>query len=517
MDLNRRQVLALGGALGLSAGAMALSSYQGHKPLSCDGFNAADYRRMPVLGLATSTPGEHDYLPDISGQIPAGLQGRLYRNGPGLFERAGQRKRCLLDGDGMVQAFTFANDRVHYRNRFVRTAKYQAETDAGQFLYPSWTTQAPGGFWRNLVLGNYPNQAGITVIHRDDRLFAFDEYKFPYELDPITLETLGESRLGLDSLPTVVSAHSKIDPASGEWIFFGVHYAREATLHLTIIDATGRLQHHQSIPLPRYTYLHDFFITEHYILINLPPVEIDLVNLLSGRRSMLGSLDWRPESGNQVLVLERRGNGSYQRFMAESAWMWHSLNAYETKSGQLIADFIGYTYPDHLLGRDPALLAIMDGRAGDFKNPGQLRRYHIDLNANRLTEERIDQGNCEFPYVDQRLIGRRHRYGYLAEVRRNDIFYNSITRLDCTTGKRTTFDFGPGRYCSEPIYVADRSAAGAASEETGWLLVAGHDGHKQKGFLGIFDSRAIAEGPVAMVNLEHRVPLSFHGCWNHLA
>jgi all-trans-8'-apo-beta-carotenal 15,15'-oxygenase len=41
------------------------------------------------------------------------LQGTLYRNGPGLFDRGGGRKRMLLDGDGMIQAYQFRNSHTY--------------------------------------------------------------------------------------------------------------------------------------------------------------------------------------------------------------------------------------------------------------------------------------------------------------------------------------------------------------------------------------------------------------------
>ena len=61
----------------------------------------------PYLGLATSLHEEHSYEARLEWAIPAQLRGTLYRNGPGLFDRGGFRKRNLLDGDGMVQSFRF--------------------------------------------------------------------------------------------------------------------------------------------------------------------------------------------------------------------------------------------------------------------------------------------------------------------------------------------------------------------------------------------------------------------------
>ena len=97
---------------------------------------------LPYAGLATTLSTEYDYAPHIEGQLPAALQGTLYRNGPGRFDRGGLRKRMLLDGDGMLQAYQFRNGRVRFRTRFVRTTKYVAEEAAGRFLSRTWSTHA---------------------------------------------------------------------------------------------------------------------------------------------------------------------------------------------------------------------------------------------------------------------------------------------------------------------------------------------------------------------------------------
>lgn len=87
--------------------------------------------------LGQSLREENAYAARVEGMIPAGLRGTLYRNGPGLFDRGGARKSNILDGDGMVQAFAFADDGVCYRNRFVRTEKFVEEDAQDRFSNPT--------------------------------------------------------------------------------------------------------------------------------------------------------------------------------------------------------------------------------------------------------------------------------------------------------------------------------------------------------------------------------------------
>ena len=334
--LTRRQFLWLAG--GATASLALLPGCAASPPLRKETFPDFGDEVHPYLGLATSLREEHDYEAAVEGMVPAGLRGTLYRNGPGLFDRGGLRKRNLLDGDGMVQAFRFHDGGVRYRNRYVRTAKFVEEEAAGTFIYPSWSTQVPGGvianFWGP---GRIRSQAGVTVYLRNGRLFAFDETGLPWELDPVTLDTIGESRLGLPEGFTTYAAHSKMDPVTGEWLHFGILYGQKPELHCTILGPGGGLKLHRVIPLPRPVYMHDWIVSDRHLIFNVHPAEIDFWGFLLGRRSMADSIRWRPEEGNLIMVVERGGESAPIVLETAACFMWHSFNAYE-RQGEIIAD-----------------------------------------------------------------------------------------------------------------------------------------------------------------------------------
>ncbi|MHA1861935.1 MAG: carotenoid oxygenase family protein, partial [Candidatus Ranarchaeia archaeon] len=295
------------------------------------------------LGLATSLSTERSYEPRVEGMVPKGLQGTLYRNGPGLFDRGGLRKRNILDGDGLIQAFRFQEDAVQYQNRFVRTRKYVDETKAGRFLYSTWTTQAPGGLLSNFMGGKRLSQACVTVFLRHGRLYAFDDGLEAYELDPISLETIGPTRLGLSERHhTFFAAQSKYDGRTGEWILIG---RRGEDTVITVLDRNGKLNYQRIIESPRHAFMHDFFVSDHYIILNYQPAFYNKTWSLFGRRSFAESIQWRPEEGNIILVLDRSGRKEPTSFISDPVWMWHSLNAYD-QDNEIIADFVGYDYPD---------------------------------------------------------------------------------------------------------------------------------------------------------------------------
>jgi len=321
-----------------------------------------DGEEPALLGLARSLPVEHDYEARVVGTIPDELRGTLYRNGPGLFDRSGFRKRCVMDGDGMIQAFTFHERGVRFKNRFVKTRKFQEEEAAGRFLYPSWSTQAPGGVWGNAFKADaILSEASVTVYRWNGRLLAFDDTGQPWELDPNTLETMGETRLGLAEGSGIFSAHAKHDPLSGEWFHFGVRYGPKPMLHVMVFGPGGALRSHRVLPMPRYVYIHDWFVSERHVVFLFHPVQFAFVGFLLGRRSMMDSLRWKPEEGNLLWVLPREGDAAPITFQTEARFIWHSVNAFE-QGGEIIADFIGYRDPDHFIGKDPAVQGSSSGR-----------------------------------------------------------------------------------------------------------------------------------------------------------
>ena len=127
---------------------------------------------------------------DIEGQVPADLQGTLFRNGPGNFERGNQRYEHTLDGDGFIASWKFTKDHVEYRGRFVETEYFLKEQAQDAILYRNtFGTQREGGILANALDVKLKNVANTNAVSFGDRLFAVWEAGKPYELDPNTLET----------------------------------------------------------------------------------------------------------------------------------------------------------------------------------------------------------------------------------------------------------------------------------------------------------------------------------------
>ncbi|MCB1748771.1 MAG: carotenoid oxygenase family protein [Gammaproteobacteria bacterium] len=449
---------------------------------------------------------ECEFEPAVEGRLPPDLRGTLYRNGPGLFERGGARKRHLLDGDGYVQALALGDGAPRYRARFVATDKYRAEQAAGRYLYPTWSTRVPGNWLRN-VGNRIRTQAGVAVVMRGGRLLAFDDAGQPWELDPDNLATLGEAVLdGSVRLPSY-NAHSRIDGRNGDWILFGQTYGRHTTAHVAVVPRDGRGAVRYSVALGRSTYLHDFFVSGRHVVFLVHALDFAPFGMLAGLRSFIDSLSWQPRLGNLAIVVERASGREVGRFEAPPAFMWHALNAYD-EGDAIVADFVGYDEPDHFIGDDAEFFAVMQGRQGVAAAPGTLRRYRIDLARRRLDETTLAGGYHEFPLTVPGANCQRHAVGYFTHgTRAGTNLHSAVRAIDFEHERDDCFDFGPHCHVGEAVPAGERAGRAA------WLLCLVLDGAAGRTHVAVLDAARLADGPVARLDLGHAVPLSFHGCW----
>ena len=79
----------------------------------------------------------------VAGEIPRDLHGTLYRNGPNP-QFAPRGDYHFFSGDGMVHAFRIEDGKCHYRNRWVRTPKFELERKAGEALFAGFSSSEPG-------------------------------------------------------------------------------------------------------------------------------------------------------------------------------------------------------------------------------------------------------------------------------------------------------------------------------------------------------------------------------------
>jgi carotenoid cleavage dioxygenase len=148
-------------------------------------------------------------------------------------------------------------------------------------------------------------------------------------------------------------------------------------------------------------------------------------------------------------------------------------------------------------------------KQGPNEGTPTLERWTVDPSAGKVLEERLDDRGEEFPRVDERVVGRRHRYGYAANVGIG-FEHGPLLKHDLQAGTTSVHDFGPGRVTGEGVF-APRSPD--AAEDDGWVMSIVYDAGSDTSSMVILDAQDFTGAPVASVRLPQRVPFGFHGNW----
>jgi carotenoid cleavage dioxygenase len=448
-----------------------------------------------------------DHLP-VTGELPAELNGWLYRNGPNP-QFAPRGPYHWFSGDGMLHAFHVEGGQVAYRNRWVRTPKWELEHAEGEGLSGAFGNPR---FSDPRIVKLNSSLANTNVVWHAGRLLALEEAHAPIEIDPVTLATRGSLDFG-GKLVGPMTAHPKIDEANGEMVFFGYsakgRFTPDVMLH--VVDAEGVLQRSQHLLAPYPSMVHDFVVTRDWIVLPIFPLTGSMQRAMAG----LPPYAWEPDLGTHIALVPRHGNVDAVRwFSGDPCYVFHPMNAYDTPDGKVVCDMMKYPVAP--------LFPLPDGRRNGSAPPeARLVRWTFDPQgrSETFTEQPLDDHAGEFPRLDERFTARPYRHGWfqaggLVGASSEREARNGLAHIDLQTGKLSQWKPGAGDSCGEPVFVPRRPDA---EEGDGFLLSVVYRAESKCSDLAVFDAMNLADGPLALAHLSHRVPAGFHGNWRSLS
>lgn len=497
--MDRRTFLS-GFAASLAAGAVTGSPVWAAGESWKAEFAAAMAKRPWLLGFQSAAPGGYaERRMTVEGVLPAGLRGTLFRNGPARHEIGDMRYHHWFDGDGMVNAFRFEGGGATHIGRFVETAKFIDETAAGRALHPGFGTELPG--MEPVRSADQINVANINVIWHGGELLALWEGGSAYRLDPETLETLGLKSWTAETRGLPFSAHPRVD-ADGTLWNFGYSTVAEA-LVIYRIDAGGVLRDQGVVRLPGIPMIHDFMITDRHLVFVLPPFRFDRAK----QGDFLSRFNWSPDEGGRALIVDKNDLTTMQVVELPSFWVFHFSNAYDTGDGGIEFQAPVYRNPDAMT---ETFREVMRGNEVPAEG-STLITGRIDVAKATFSQTEIREGFAsEFPRIDMRRAGQRHRHTVLMQssAEAEGPIFDTVLRLDHETGDADRFRFAAGELAEEHIFVPD---AGSADEGAGWVIGTALDSRTARTSLNVFDAGRIADGPVARLYADYPLPLGLHG------
>jgi carotenoid cleavage dioxygenase-like enzyme len=128
-------------------------------------------------------------------------------------------------------------------------------------------------------------------------------------------------------------AHNRRHPKTGA-LFTLAYSFGEPTLEFHQIDPSGNLARTFSVALAAPTMIHDFVLTERYIVLLACPAIFDL----KAAQTEKPMLQWQSSRGTRIGLIALDGS-STQWLDADPFFVFHFGNAYE-RSGRLFIDYV---------------------------------------------------------------------------------------------------------------------------------------------------------------------------------
>ncbi len=465
----------------------------------------------------------------VTGRIPEHLDGRYLRNGPNPVAEVDPATYHWFTGDGMVHGVALGGGQARwYRNRWIRSL---AVSDAlGE---PALTGLDPRAGM--LAVG-----ANTNVLAQAGRTLALVEGGVAnYQLTD-DLDTVGTCDFD-GTLAGGYTAHPHRDPATGELHAVSYSFARGNTVQYSVIDTDGRARRTVDIEVGGSPMMHDFSLTDKYVVLYDLPVTFDpqqvvptnvprwlslpsrlVVQALIGRvripspvTAMLNRdrksshrmpYAWNPNYPARIGVMPREGGNSDVRwFDIEPCYVYHPLNAYtEDRDGTelLVLDVVSYP---RMFDRD---------RRGPGDSRPTLQRWTINLRTGAVHTECRDDRPQEFPRINETRLGRRHRFGYTVGTDGGYLsggasqMTSALYKHDYSTGSSVAAPLDPNLLIGEMCFVPN---PGGGAEDDGVLMGYGYHRGRDEGQLLLLDAQTCES--VATVHLPQRVPMGFHGNW----
>ncbi|CAH1439731.1 unnamed protein product [Lactuca virosa] len=447
----------------------------------------------------------------VNGSIPDCINGVYVRNGANpLFEPVAGHH--LFDGDGMVHAVSIDGNSVSYSCKLTETNRLIQEREMGRPVFPKAIGELHGHsgvarlalFYARSLLGLVDHSKGMGVanaglIYFNNRLLAMSEDDLPYQIritPSSDIETVGRYDFSEQHMSTMI-AHPKLDPVTGEMFALSYDVVKKPYLKYFKFSKDGGKSPDVEIPLDVPTMMHDFAITENFVVVPDQQVVFKLQEMIKGGSPVIYDKDKKSRFG----ILPKNAETSDDMIWVESpeTFCFHLWNAWEEpESNEVVVIGSCMTPPDSIFNEcDENLKSV-------------LSEIRINLKTRRSTKRSIlhesEQVNLEAGMVNRDKLGRKTQFAYLA-IAEPWPKVSGFAKVDLTTGEIKKFFYGDERYGGEPFFLP--SGLNSEREDDGYILSFVHDEKTWKSELQIINAMTMLME--ASVKLPSRVPYGFHG------
>jgi len=486
MNASRRAFLM--GAAALSAAVVTPETVRAMAALTA----TADW------ALATADL-EADIAPrvmrQVHGRAPEGLEGALFRNGPGKFRRPGGSATHWFDGDGLMRAFRVRDGQATIEARFADTAKRRHETALGAVVTPGFGTV--GDSRAQVGSPDDANAANTAVLPLGPEVWALWEGGSPMAMSADDLATRRIVTLRDDLKGMPFQAHPRVDPEGTIW---NIGLAGDRMI-VWRLNPDGGLRSADIVRLPRAGYMHDFTASARHLVVVLQPWVFE-----RDAMPFMNRFAWKPEMGTQVMVIDKADLTRTRIFELPAFSYFHLGDAWEDASGAIRFDLAA--------GRDVTFAidgarVLVEQRGTVPGEPASLSL--VTLHADGRAEMVSSGVTAEFPKANPRMAGltRRHTSHVAGETGGRPL-PTGLSVHDWETGRSDAFDFGDRQIMEETVWVPK---PGRTGELDAWLVAPSINLAEGVTELHAFEAGRVADGPVVTWRADVALPAGFHGAW----
>ena len=427
-----------------------------------------------------------------------------------------------FSGAGMIHQIQIQKGKATYSNFYIRTPRFEIERKIGREVYVEFSDIAGAGSAalekikalkikgkKGLLpeFSQYELTPGSTSIrHHSGRLYCLQETGYAFVLDAVRSQDGALVLDGRGHLETwdgewegPFSAHPRFDPNTGDMYNLSLD---DQSLIMAGRISKG-LRHSQAAfgqTQGSMGWLHDFFLTENYIVFPDISMRREFSGLAKENGSVFsfdhdypmrfGVVPREFQTGSQVQWFETRNPSS----------IWHVINAWERTASDGSSQIVLYSpcfdeYPPEAPIHTPA------------EPLAKVKTWTLNLDAGEVVDEQVLlDHHYERPSLNLEYVGRPSRYCYLLDEECDGYMGKGVLKYDLIDKKEAGYISYCDMYGGEALFVP---RSNASAEDDGYLLDILMTGEKSD--LIIIDARAMTE--VARLHLPQRVPFGVHATW----
>ena len=382
-------------------------------------------------------------------KVPKTLNGTLYVNGPGMFTRPNGLApvKHPYDGDGSLLLFDFIDGDVYYRSKVLKTKHRQDEDKWHMRLY-----NGPFGTKGLLPWFMIKNTSNTSVVRRDNMIYTFSDGGVPLKWDAKKLEPHGpmwEEWMPFQGVGWATAGHSKM--TSRGMVYLKIAFGVETT-KITVMCSDLEVG---TLELDGVAFIHDFVVSEHFIVMVHYPVVVDFNRIDNGIVDCVRSV----EGGAGTLCAMAWETGEVTKVACPPGFAYHHVHCVDDLTDGRIGLW-SIVYP-----------TTLDFQNMSKNNLGQLYHMEIDIDKKevihnyKVCDEYVEFGvwhnGCIFCTSTWNSGQCGHPQSSLLEV---DVVAGNTSRIidseaGCFYGEPTLIGWRLDKYLASVVYNADDDAS----------------------------------------------------------